>query len=99
MLVAQVDPLHQLALGKAPEIEVVTEPSSQKVVGIQPVLDHRRSPPLRRDRDVVVQMPPYVVPEVLLAAIRLPRAGHLEGVVVDERNPSRAVRAVGAAKG
>ena len=41
--------------------------------------------------DVVVQVPPHVVGEVLLAPVRLPGAGDLEGVVVDQRHPARAV--------
>ncbi len=88
----------QLAFGQAPEVEVVAEPPPQEVLGVQPVLDHRRGRPLRRDGDVVVEVPPHVVGEVLLAPVRLPGAGDLEGVVVDQRHPSRAVAAVGAAQ-
>src|SRR5204863_4854251 len=54
--------------------------------------------PLRRDGDVVVEMPPHVVGEMLLAPVGLPCAGDLEGVMVDERHASGAVAAVGAAQ-
>ena len=67
MLVAQVDPLEQLAFGKAPEVEVMAEPASKEVFGVEAVLDHRRRLPLRRDGDVLVEVPPHVVGEVLFA--------------------------------
>jgi hypothetical protein len=96
MLVAQIDALDQPPFRQAPEVEVVAEPLAQEVFGVQPVLDHRRGRPLRRDRDVIVQVPPHVVREVLLAPVRLPRSGYLERVVIDERHASRAIGAVGA---
>ena len=83
VLVAEVDPLEQPAFGDAPEVEVVAEPPAQQVLGVQPALDHRRGGPFRGDRDVVVEVPPHVVGEALLAAVGLPGADDLEGVVVD----------------
>jgi hypothetical protein len=98
MLVPQVDSLEQLAFGEAPEVEVMAELPSKEVFGVEALLDHRWRRPLRRDGDVVVEVPPHVVGEVLLAPVGLPRAGDLEGVVIEKRNPSRAVGAVGAAQ-
>jgi hypothetical protein len=68
------------------------------VFGVEAVLDHRWRRPLRRDGDVLVEVPPHVVGEVLFAPVSLPRAGDLEGVVIDKCDPSRAVGAVGAAQ-
>ncbi len=98
MLVAEIDPLDELALGEAPEVEVVAEALAEQVLGVQPVLDHRRRRPLRGHRDVLVQVPPDVVGEVLIAAVALPGAGDLEGVVVDQRHPAGPVAVAGGAE-
>ena len=89
-LVAEIDALDQPALGEAPEVEVMAEALSQQVLGIQSVLDHRRGGPLRGDGHVVIQMPPEIVCQVLVAPVGLPGAGDLEGVVVDQRHAARA---------
>jgi hypothetical protein len=94
MLVAQVDPLGQPPFGEAPEVEVVAEPPSEQILGVEPVLDHRRRRPLGRDGDVVVQVPPDVVAEVLVSAVRFPTTGDLEGFVVDQRDAAGAIGAV-----
>ena len=99
VLVAEVDPLHQLALGEAPEVEVVAEALAEQILGVEPVLDHRRRRPLGGDRDVLVQVPPDVVGEVLVAAVCLPGARDLEGVVVDQRDAAGAVVAVRRRRG
>ena len=96
--VAEVDALGQLALGHAPEVQVVAELSAQQILGIQPVLDHRRRGPLRRDHGVVAQMPPHVVGEVLRSAVLLPRTDHLERVVVEQRDAAGTVVAVRSAQ-
>ena len=98
VLVAEVDPLHQPALRKAPEVEVVAEALAEQVLGIQPVLDHRRRRPLRGHRDVLVQVPPDVVGEVLVATVGLPGARDLEGVVIDQRDPAGPVAVAGGAE-
>src|SRR5437764_12649739 len=70
---------------------MVAEAAPQQILGVQPCLDHRGSGPLRGDRNVVVEVPPDVVSEVLLAAVCLPRARYLEGVVIDQRHTARAL--------
>ena len=65
MLVAEVDALGQLALGHAPEVHMVAELTAEQILGVEPVLDHRRRRPLRRQHRVVLQMPPHVVGEEL----------------------------------
>jgi hypothetical protein len=98
LLLPEVDPLDQPALGQLPEVEVVAESLPQQVLGVEAVLDHRRRRPLGGHRHVVVQVPPDVVGEVLLAAVALPGAGDLERVVVDQRHAARAAAAVGGAQ-
>src|SRR5215216_2917727 len=97
--VAQVDALGEAALAHAPEVEVVAEPPSQQVLGVQPVLEHGGGAPLGGDHGVVVQVPPHVVGEELVAAVALPGADDVEGVVVEQGDPAGAVVAVGAAEG
>jgi hypothetical protein len=92
--VAQVDPLHESTLGQTPEVQVVPKPPTQQIFGVQPVLEHRRRRPLRRHSGVLPQVPPDVVGEVLLAAVQLERAGDVEGLVVEQRDPAWPVVAV-----
>jgi hypothetical protein len=98
VLVAQVDALGELALGHAPEVQVVAELAAQQVLGVQAVLNHGRRGPLRGDDRVMVEVPPAVVAEELVAAIQLPRADDVERVVVQQRHAARAVVAVGVAQ-
>jgi hypothetical protein len=98
MGVAEVDPLGQGALAHAPEVEVVAEPAPEQVFWVQAVLDHRGGGPLGGDHGVVVQVPPAVVGEVLVAAVVLPGADDVEGVVVQQGDPAGAVVAVGSAQ-
>jgi hypothetical protein len=94
MLVAEVDPLSEPALAPAPEVQAPAE----QVLGVQAVLDHRRGRPLRGDHGVVVQVPPAVIAEVLLAPLLLPGSDDLEAVVVELGDPAGAVMAVGPAQ-
>ena len=98
VLVAEIDPLEQPPLGEAPEIEVVAEALAEQILGVQPVLDHRRRGPLGGHRHVLVQVPPEVVGEVLVATVGLPGACDLERVVVDQRHAARPVTVVGRAE-
>ena len=67
---------------------------SEQQFGDQAVLDHRGSAPLAGDQDVLVEVPPRVVGEVLRPAVGLPGALHRERVVVEQGDPARAVRVV-----
>ena len=98
VLVTEVDALGQLPLGHAPEVHVVPELAAEQILGVEPVLDHRRRRPLRRQHRVVLQVPPHVVGEELRSAVQLPRSDDLERVVVDQRDAAGTVVAVGAAQ-
>ena len=97
MLVAEVDALSELALRHAPEVQVVAELAAQQILGIEPVLDHRRRRPLRRDR-------PCRAAGATRSRRRrtagprscFPRSEHFERVVVEQRDTARSVVAVGA---
>src|SRR5438132_5622618 len=54
----------------------------------QAVLDHVRRAPFAGDHRVVAEMPPEIVGEVLRPSVHLPLAEHVEGVVVEEEDPS-----------
>jgi hypothetical protein len=96
--VAQVHPLGEATLGHRPEVEVVAEPAAEQVFGVQAGLEHRGRAPLGGDHGVVVEVPPAVVGEVLLAPVQLPGADDLEAVVVEQGHPAGAVVAVGPAQ-
>src|SRR6266511_3747953 len=83
MRVPEIDALYESAFGHAPEVEMMAELAAEQVFGAEAVLDHRRCPPLRGDDRVVIEVPPDVVGEELVAAIELPRADDVEGVVVE----------------
>ena len=99
VLVADVDGLDVGPGLHVPEVQPVPVLAAQQQLGHDPVLDHRRGAPLRRDRDVVVDVPPHVVGEVLVAPVGLPLAGHLERVVVEQRHTAGALLAVPAEAG
>jgi hypothetical protein len=95
VLVAQVDALGEGALGHAPEVQVVAELAAEQVLGVEARLEHRRSAPLGGDHGVVVEVPPAVVAEELVAPVVFPGADHVEAVVVEQGDPARPVVAVG----
>ena len=74
----------------------MSELASEQVLGIEPILDHRRHRPLRGDHGVVLQVPPHVVGQELRSPVGLPRSDHLERVVIDQRDPAGTFGAVGA---
>ena len=91
VLGAEVDLLAVAALGKVPDVELVTVTAGQQGLRDDSVLDHVRSAPLAGDRRVVTEVPPEVVSKLLRAAVQLPAALHREGVVVDDENTARPV--------
>src|SRR5690606_15875746 len=95
VLVAQVDLLDVAAPAQVPEVQPVPVLAAEQQVGVDAVLDHVRGAPLGGDRDVAGEVPPEVVGQVLRAAVDLPAAQHLEGVVVQDGDAAgpAAVRA------
>jgi hypothetical protein len=96
--VAEVDTLGEGAVRQRPEVQVVAEAAAQQVLGVQAVLDHGRGAPFGGDDGVVVQVPPAVVAEPLLAAVGLPGADDLEAGVVQQGDAAGAVVAVSPAQ-
>ena len=64
-------------------------PSSSS--GLSAVLDHVGRAPFAGDRDVLAEVPPEVVSEILRAAIDLPPAEHVEALVIEQEDSARAV--------
>ena len=91
MLLAQVERLHVAPLAQVPEVQAVAVLAVEQQLGLHPGLDHVRRAPLAGDHRVVAEVPPEVVVQVLLAAVDLPAAEHVEGVVVEheDRRPAR----------
>jgi hypothetical protein len=99
VLVAQVDGLDVLPGVHVPEVQPVAVLAAEQQLRDDAVLDHRWRGPLRGDRNVLHDVPPDVVGQVLVAAAGLPRAGDVEGGVVEQRDPARAVRFAAAEAG
>src|SRR5258708_7391427 len=98
MLVAQVDGLDVIARLHVPEMQPVAVLPAEQELRHDPVLDHRRGGPFRGDQDVVVDVPPQVSGEGLVAAVRLELAEYLEAGVVKQRAAAWPLGAVGTAE-
>src|SRR5579871_2930424 len=59
----------------------------------EPVLEHVGRAPLRRHRDVITEMPPEVVTEILRSALNLPLAEHVETLMVEQEESARTAAA------
>ena len=99
VLVTQVNGLHVGPGLHVPEVQPVPVLAAEQQVGDDAVLDHRRGAPLGGDRHVVVDVPPHVIGQVLVAAVGLPLAGHVKGVVVQQRDAAGALLAAAAQAG
>ncbi len=98
VLVAQVDGLHVLARTHVPEVQPVPVFAAEQQLGDDSVLDHRRGRPLRCHQHVVIDVPPDVVRQVLVASVLLELADDVKIRVVEQGHPAGAVLAVGAAQ-
>src|SRR4051812_19228888 len=98
VLFAQVNTLGEPAIAQIPKIEVVPVLAIEEQVRLDTVLDHVRGAPLAADQGVVAEVPPEVVVQVLVAAVDLPAALHLEGVMIEHEDTAGTV-AVGSAEG
>src|SRR6185312_2741235 len=96
VICAEVDRLHEAARMEVPEVQPVTIPVREQILGDQPVLELRRQPPLARDHVVVRNVPPEVVAQPLVAALQLPAPENLERLAVEQEDPWDTVSPVGA---
>jgi hypothetical protein len=83
--------------GEVEDVEPVPVLVAEQQLADEPVLDHLRCPPLRRDDRAEVQMPPEVVGELLRTAVGLPLALDGEVVVVEQEDAAGPV-ALGVAE-
>src|SRR5918992_4817578 len=72
-------------------MQTVTVAAAHEQLGIEPTLDHVGRSPFTGDERVVAEMPPEVVVELLVAALYLPAAERLEGLVVEHEDPAGGV--------
>ena len=98
VLLAQVERLDVLAAAQVPEVEAMAVLAVEQQLGLHAGLDHLRGAPLAADHRVVAEVPPEVVVQVLVAAVDLPAAEHVEGVVVEHEDAAGTL-AVGGAEG
>ena len=91
VLVAEVDGLQVLALVQIPEVQPPAILGAEQHLRDQAVLERVGRAPFAGDQRVVAEMPPGVVGEMLRAAIDLPLAAHVEGLVVHQEDAARAL--------
>ena len=94
----QVHPLDVLARGKIPEVQRMAVLVGQQQLRVDPVLDHGGGAPLAGDQRVLLEVPPRVIRQVLRPAVVLPGPQHVEGGMVEQRDPAGPVGPVGAAE-
>jgi hypothetical protein len=98
MFVAEVDGLCEPTALHIPEVQPMTVLAAEQQLRHNAVFDHRRGRPLRGDEDVVVDVPPDVVGKILVVALFLELADHIERGVVEQRHTARSVGSVGSAQ-
>ena len=91
VLVAEVDGLQVLAGVQVPEVQPAAVLGAEQNLGNEAVLEGIGRAPLARHHGVVPEMPPGVIGEVLRAAIHLPLAQHVEGLVVHQEHAARSL--------
>src|SRR6516165_5229488 len=89
MLGAEVEFLEMAALAQIPHVQAMAIIAFDQALKAQPVLEHLGRAPFGCYRDIVAEMPPEVIAEILWAAVDLPLAKHIEVLVVEQENPTR----------
>src|SRR5579872_251472 len=95
---AKIERLQMAALAQIPNMERMAVFAAEQQVRLYAMLNHVWRTPFAGNRNVVAQMPPEIVGEILRAAIHFPAAQHVEAFMIEEEQPSRTF-ALGSAKG
>ena len=98
VFLAEVNLLQVLALMQVPEVQLATILALQQHLGDQAVLERLGRAPLAGHQRVMPEVPPHVIGQLLRAAVDLPAATHLEGLVVHEEHTAGGL-ARGVAQG
>src|SRR5262245_65644451 len=80
-----------LARVQIPEVQPPAILGAEQDFRNQAVLESIRCAPLARHQGVVTEMPPRIISEVLRAAVDLPLAAHVEGLVIHHEHAARAL--------
>src|SRR5574339_776011 len=80
-------------------MQAVTVLACQEILGYHAVLELVRLTPLAGDQRVLRDVPPEVIGELLVAAVELPGADHVEVEVVEHENATRPAIPVRRADG
>ena len=83
------------ALAQVPQMQRVTVLAAEQQIGLHSIFDHFRRAPFAGDRNVVAEMPPEVVGQVLRSAVDLPAAEHVDALMVEQKESAGTV-AVGS---
>src|ERR1700719_943392 len=72
------------AVAQIPDMNRVSVLVGEQQIGVYAVFDHIRRAPFAGDRDVVAEMPPKIVREILRPAIDFPSPEHVEALVIEQ---------------
>src|SRR2546423_10803130 len=79
-----------------PDVQGVAVLPSEQQLRIDAAAHHARRSPLAGDHDVVAEMPPEIVGEILRAPIQLPAPARLESLMVEDEDATGAVAILSA---
>ena len=96
LLGAELQLLDVAAAAQIPDVQGVAVLASEQQLRIDAAAHHVRRPPLAGDHDVVAEMPPEIVGEILRAPVQLPAPARLEGLVVEDEDAAGAVAILSA---
>src|SRR5215471_11712565 len=86
---AEIKRLKVAALAQIPNMEHMTVFAAEQQVRLHSMLNHVRRTPFAGDRDVVAEVPPEIVSEILRAAVHFPSAKHVKTFMIEQEQPSR----------
>src|SRR6266446_1841364 len=78
-------------VAQVPDMNRVTVFVREQQLGDHAVFDHVRRSPFAGHRDVVAEMPPEIIRELLRPAIDFPSPEHLEALVIEQEYAARSV--------
>src|SRR5262249_54383489 len=96
MLGAEVDRLKMAPLTPVPHMQPAAVLARDQALEAEPVFEHVGRAPFAADRNVVADVPPEVVGEVLRSAVDLPLSEDVETLVVEQEDAARSAAAARA---
>src|SRR6266478_6940578 len=78
-------------VAKIPDMNRVPVFASEQQLRNHAIFDHVRRAPFAGDRDVVPEMPPEIIRELLRPAIHFPSPEHFEALVIEQEYSARSI--------